>query len=161
MTAAVGVRSASSSASKACCSRRSTSWSFQWVWPWDPGHWKQQRIKGFTEQTACPDGHRAKGVAVISPVEGNELLTCFATVVPPLHGRLQRHFHGCGSVVGEEHPVQACAFRQALRQPFRLGMGEFGEDHLLQGGGLVRDRRSHHRVGMAMQRDPPTADGID
>ena len=40
-------------------------------------------------------------------------------------------------------------------------MGEIGKDHLLKPGGLFRDGLGHHRVAMAMQGDPPAADGID
>ena len=40
-------------------------------------------------------------------------------------------------------------------------MGEIGKDHLLKPGGLFRDGLGHHRMAMAMQGDPPAADGID
>jgi hypothetical protein len=40
-------------------------------------------------------------------------------------------------------------------------MGELGEDHLFKGGSLFRYGRSNHRVGVAMQCDPPAADRIN
>ena len=67
--------------------------------PRDPSHRKQHRIKRFTEQAARSDCHRSEGVAVIGPLERNQLLAWFAAVVPPLHGCFERHLHSRGSVV--------------------------------------------------------------
>ena len=40
-------------------------------------------------------------------------------------------------------------------------MGEVREDHLLKPGCLICDRLRHHWMTMAMQGDPPAANGVD
>ena len=40
-------------------------------------------------------------------------------------------------------------------------MGEVGKNHLLEAGGLIGDGLGQYRMGMAVQGDPPAADGID
>ena len=131
------------------------------VRPGHPRNGKQKRIEGLAEEAAGSDGHRAEGVAVISALKSDQLLAGLSAVVPPLHGGFQSHLHRRGSVVREEHAIEAGVPGQSLGEPFGLGMGEFREDHLLQRGRLLGDGCRHHRVSMAMQGDPPAADSID
>ena len=129
--------------------------------PGNPGDGKKLVFEWGAEQVAFANGHRSEGVAVISPVEGDDLIARLAPVGPPLAGDLERHFHRRGAVVGEEQPLQAAEAAQAYGQLFRRLMGEVGKNHLLEAGGLIGDGLGQHRMGMAVQGDPPAADGID
>ena len=57
--------------------------------------------------------------------------------------------------------MQAAEAAQAYGQLFRRLMGEVGKNHLLEAGGLIGDGLGQHRMGMAVQGDPPAADRID
>ena len=129
--------------------------------PWTTGNGEQLVVEGFTEQVAFAHGHGTEGVAVISAVEGHDLVPRFATVHPPLTSDLQRHLHSGGTVVGEKQPIKSRELAQPLPQTFRRLMGEVSKNHLFEAGGLIGNGLGHHRVTMAMQRHPPAADGID
>ena len=129
-------------------------------------HLEQQRLVGGGEQRALPEGHRAHGVAVIGALEGDQLAPLRRTraslpVPPPLPGHLQGHLNGRGAVIGEEQPLQASERAQACGQEFGGLVAEVGEDHLLQLQRLPGDRRGDRRFGVAVQRHPPAADGIN
>ena len=51
-------------------------------------------------------------------------------------------------------------WQQALRQGYGGQVGKTGKNHLFQGFGLVVDFFSNIRMGVAMQVDPPAADGV-
>jgi hypothetical protein len=50
---------------------------------------------------------------------------------------------------------------QSFGEHHRLRMGESGEYHLLQFGGLLYDAFGDVWMGMSVQRNPPRANGVD
>ena len=129
--------------------------------PGQSGDIEEQLFEGFGEDRAIADGHRPKRVAVIGPFKGNQLAAFTALVAPPLPGHLQCHLDGAGAVVGEEEPLQTGVGTEAVGELFGGPVAEVGEDHLLERMGLAPNGGRDARFGVAMEGDPPTADGID
>ena len=76
-------------------------------------------------------------------------------------GHLQGDLDGAGAVVGEEEPLQTSLGTEAVGELFGGPVAEVGEDHLLERVGLAPNGGRDAWFGVAMEGDPPTADGID
>ncbi len=129
----------------------------------DASHLKQQGLVGLVEQTAGADRHAADGIAVIGVLQRQDAVTRLARIAPVAERHLERDLHRRGAAVGEEDMLQPRRRDgdQTAREALGGGVGEAGEDHLVEPVGLLLDGGDDVRVAMAVGDDPPRRDGIE